>query len=266
MAEEIAGAAERAFQRLAEMFGKKTIPYENIKGKTTVPNDYYGTWVLLKKEDGRLSVVEITGTPGASAGLRYPLGAILFEPKDFPAAADMAMHAIREYQYLHPTLPGVRHGLPAPETFLHFPQVTIEGTTLAMDDVKGEFRVVGDPTKSISFVDYEKRYFDGYRTLRIHFTGNVATMQSSHSGGYKTTNQDNALEAITFWVQTGVLKPGAEPETERERQTRGEGNILEIVREKNKISIVDNHGQSLQTDNIPKALRAIRSWVKGGML
>lgn len=145
-------------------------------------------------------------------------------------------------------------------------EVTIGGLTYLRDDIKKEFRVVGHPDQRISFRDYEKKYFDDQRTLRIHFSGNVATMQSSHSGGYKTTNQDNAVQAIAFWIHTGVLKPGEAMESEREREGRGEANWLEIFKASGNFHIADNHNQDLSTEDAQKAVRAVSSWVYGGQL
>jgi hypothetical protein len=151
-------------------------------------------------------------------------------------------------------------------SLVNMQQVTIGGLTYNRDDVRKEFVVVGRPDQHISFRDYEKKYFDDQRTLRIHFSGNVATMQSSHSGGYKTTNQDNVVQAITFWILTGVLKPGEIAESEREREGRGEANWLEIFKASGKFYIADNHNQDLSTEDAQKAVRAVSSWVYGGQL
>lgn len=145
-------------------------------------------------------------------------------------------------------------------------EVTIGGLTYLRDDIKKEFRIVGHPDQRISFREYEKKYFDDQRTLRIHFSGNVATMQSSHSGGYKTTNQENAVQAIAFWILTGVLKPGEAMESEREREGRGEANWLEIFKASGNFHIADNHNQDLSTEDAQKAVRAVSSWVYGGQL
>jgi len=151
-------------------------------------------------------------------------------------------------------------------SLVNMQQVTIGGMTYNRDDVMKEFRVVGHPDQRISFRNYEKKYFDDQRTLRIHFSGNVATMQSSHSGGYKTTNQENAVQAIAFWILTGVLKPGEAMESEREREGRGEANWLEIFKASGNFHIADNHNHDLSTEDAQKAVRAVKSWVYGGQL
>lgn len=262
----ISSESERIFLKLAEMYGKKTVPFKEIRGRTTVPEEYTGAWVLIERSDGRLSIAEITGTQVTVRDLKFPLGAIAFPPIDFPAAVDMAMHAVREYMHVYPTLPGVRHEI-HPEIYgATFPQVTLKGTTYYRDDVKKEFRVVGHPEQRISFEDYEKKYFDGQRTIRAYFSGNVTTMQSSHSGGYETTNQDNAMQALSFWILNGVLLPGAGHEKDTQRPGRGEGQWLEIFKVKSTFHIADNHNQHLSTEDAQKAIRAVRSWVYGGQL
>lgn len=260
----ISSEAERIFLKLAEMYGKKTVPFESIKGRTTVPKEYTGLWVLIERSDGRLSIAEITGTQVTPRDLKFPLGAIAFPPTDFPAAVDMAMHAVREYMYVYPTLPGVRHEVP-PGEIAKLPEVTINGMTYYRDDVKREFREVRHPEQRISFEDYEHKYFLGDRWIRAHFSGNVAKMQSSRAEAYMTTNQENAVQALDFWILNGVLLPGVGPE-DPQRPGRGEGNWLEIEKVKGKINIVDNHNQSLSTEDAQKALRAVRSWVYGGTL
>lgn len=142
----------------------------------------------------------------------------------------------------------------------------INGMTYYRDDVKREFREVGHPEQRISFEDYEQKYFGGERWIRAHFSGNVAIMQSSRAEAYQTTNHENAIQALDFWILNGVLLPGAAPERDPQRPGRGEGNWLEIEKAKGKINIADNHNQSLRTEDAQKALRATRSWVKGGML
>jgi len=262
----ISSEAERIFLKLAEMYGKKTVPFDAVKGRTTVPKEYTGAWVLIERADRRLSIAEITGTQVTLRDLKFPLGAIAFQPIDFPAAVDMAMHAIREYMHVYPTtLPGARHEVP-PGEIAKMPQVTINGVTYYRDDAMKEFRVVGHPEQRISFEDYEHKYFLRNRWIRGHFSGNVAIMQSSRAEAYQTTNQDNAMEALAFWILNGVLIPGAGPEKDPQRPGRGEGNWLEIEKVTGKINIADNHNQSLSTEDAQKALRAVRSWVYGGQL
>lgn len=259
----ISGEAERIFEKLAEMYGKRTVPFESIKGRTTVPEEYIGAWVLLEGSDGRLSIAEIKGTSVTLANLRFPLGAIAFKPIDFPSAVDMAMHAVREYMYVYPTLPGVRHEIPPGEIYgAHLPQVTIDGTTYYRDDVKKEFRVVGHPGQHISFKDYEQKYFGGERWLRAYFSGNVAKIESGRGEIYETTNQDNALQAIDYWVLNGVLKQGACPEREPKRPGRGVGNELMVEKVQMEITIRATPHYTMQTGDAPKALRAIRSWLR----
>lgn len=261
----ISSEAERIFLKLAEMYGKKTVPFETIKGRTTVPEEHIGAWVLLERSDRRLSIAEITGTSVTLANLKFPLGAIAFQPIDFPSAVDMAMHAVREYMYVYSTLPGARQGIPQGE-IAKLPQVTINGMTYYRDDVKREFREAGHPEQRISFEDYEHKYFLGDRWIRAHFSGNVAKMQSSRAEAYQTTNQDNAMHALEFWILNGVLLPGVGPEKDPQRPGRGEGNLLEIEKVKGTINIADNYNQSLRTEDAKKAVRAVRSWVYGGQL
>lgn len=261
----ISSEAERIFLKLAEMYGKKTVPFETIKGRTTVPEEHIGAWVLLERSDRRLSIAEITGTSVTLANLKFPLGAIAFQPIDFPAAVDMAMHAVREYMYVYHTLPGVKREMLGELYGAKLPEVTINGMTYYRDDVKREFREVGHPEQRISFEDYEHKYFLGDRWIRAHFSGNVAKIQSSRAEAYQTTNQDNAMQALAFWILNGVLIPGAGPENPQ-RPGRGEGNWLEIEKVKGKINIADNHNQSLSPEDAQKAVRAVRSWVYGGTL
>ena len=95
--------SERIFLKLAEMYGKKTVPFKEIKGRMVFPEEYTGAWVLIERHDGWLSIVEIAGS---QKPLKFPLGAIAFPSTDFPAAVDMAMHAVREYMHVYP---GARH-------------------------------------------------------------------------------------------------------------------------------------------------------------
>lgn len=248
-------------QELAAIFGKAVLPWEQGYPR---PSGKVGDWILdYDPRNETFLIREIADTAGK---FRYPFGDFSLESHDFHIAVDMMIRALKEYGRTY--LPGVR---PTQGEIYgaHLPQVTIEGTTYYRDDVKKEFRVVGHPDSRISFRDYELRYFDGERSIRAYFSGNVATMQGRSGSGvksYETTNQENAIQVLDFWILNGVVKPGAGPETEPKRPGRGEGNLLEIIIETDLIRIADNHNQKLETRDAQKALRAVRSWVKGGIL
>lgn len=244
---------------LAAIFGKVVLPWERYP----IPKGNVGNWILdYDPKNETFLIREIADTVG---NFWYPFGDFSLESNDFRLAVDMMVKALKEYRRMYPAPQGIGREIPLGETS-KLPQVTIKGTTYYRDDVKKEFSVVGYPEQRISFEDYEKKYFDGQRTLRAYFSGHVATMQSSHSGGYETTNQDNAMQALTFWILNGVLLPGTGPEKETQRPGRGMGNWLEIFKVKGTFHIADNHSQNLSTEDAQKAIRAVKSWVYGGML
>lgn len=244
-------------QELAAIFGKAVLPWEQGQ---PMPSGKVGDWIL--DYDPRNETFLIREIADMAGKFRYPFGDFSLEAHDFQLAVNMMIHALKEYRRTCPTLtPGEIYGA-------QYPQVTIDGITYLRDDVKKEFRVVGHPDQRISFRDYERKYFDGERSIRAYFSGNVATIQGRSGSGvksYETTNQENAIQVFDFWILNGVVKPGAGSETEP-RPRRGEGNWLEIIIETDLIRIADNHNQKLETRDAQKAIRAVRSWVKSGIL
>lgn len=245
---------------LAAIFGKVVLPWGN---GFPVPKGKVGTWILdYDSKNETFLIREIADTAG---NFRYPFGDFSMEANEFYTSVNMMISALKEYRRLYPAPQGIGREIPLGETS-KLPKVTIKGTTYYRDDVKKEFRVVGYPEQRISFENYEKKYFDGQRTIRAYFSGNSTTMQSSHSGGYETTNRDNAMQALTFWILNGVLLPGSGPEEDTQRPGRGMGNWLEIFKVKGTFHIADNHNQYLSTEDAQKAIRAVKSWVYGGTL
>jgi len=245
---------------LAAIFGKVVLPWEH---GFPMPKGKVGTWILdYDSKNETFLIREVADTAG---NFRYPFGDFSMEANEFYTSVNLMVSALKEYRRLYPAPQGIGREIPLGETS-NLPQVTIKGTTYYRDDVKKEFRIVGYPKQRISFEDYEKKYFDGQRTIRAYFSGNDTTMQSSHSGGYQTTNQDNAMQALEFWILNGVLKPGVGPEKDTQRLGRGMGNWLEIFKVKGTFHIADNHNQHLSTEDAQKAIRAVKSWVYGGML
>lgn len=148
---------------------------------------------------------------------------------------------------------------------LNMQQVTIGEITYHRDDAMEEFRVVGHPDQRISFQDYEEKYFGERRWLRAHFSGNITTIQTSRAEAYETTNQENAVHALEFWILNGMLLPGLAPEKEQKRPGRGQGKWLDIEKAYGKFNLAD-FSQRLSTDNPQKAVGAVKSWVYGGQL
>ncbi len=253
--------AEIAFKRLAEVFGKQTLPWETVKGRA-VPN--VGAWTL--DYDSSTDTYIIREIVDKTGGDKLPFGVFRLPPDAFIVAVDMIIRAINLHKSLYPTLPGVRHELPPGEIYgAKLPQVTIGGTTYYRDDVKREFREAGHPERGISFEDYETKYFRGVRWLRAYFSGNVATFQSSNAEGYETTNQENAIQAFAFWIHNGVLKHGAGAEVPK-TLGRGMGKWLEVEKVKGVFNIADSTNQQLRTEDAAKAVKAVRSWIYGGIL
>lgn len=245
---------------LAAIFGKTVLSWEQ---GFPVPKGKVGTWILdYDPKNETFLIREIADTAG---NFRYPFGDFSIEANEFYTAVNMMVSALKEYRRIYKVPTGIGQVILSGETS-KLPQVTIKGTTYYRDDVKKEFTVVGYPEQRISFENYEKKYFNGQRTIRAYFSGNTTTMQSSHSGGYETTNRDNAMEALAFWILNGVLLLGTGHEEDTQRPGRGMGNWLEIFKVKGMFHIADNHNQHLSTEDTQKAIRAVRSWVYGGTL
>lgn len=246
---------------LARLFGRDMVLVQEPGFPETTGR--VGAWILDYNPKNETALIKIRVT---ATEFRLPFNITKLEMPLFSLAVDMMIKAIKEYRSTYPTLPGVRHELPPGEVYgAKLPQVTIGGTTYYRDDVKREFREVGHPERGISFEDYETKYFRGVRWLRAYFSGNVATFQSSNAEGYETTNQENAVQAFAFWIHNGVLKPGAGPETIK-KPGRGMGNWLEVEKVKGVINITDSTDQRMRTEDATKAVKAVRSWIYGGIL
>jgi hypothetical protein len=103
-------------------------------------------------------------------------------------------------------------------------------------------------------------------TLKAEFSGNIAEITDSTGEIYITTNQDNAVTAIKNWLNGGALIGGSNDEEKKLFKTKTK-NILTISPSENAILIEDNHNQKLTvTNNIDKAVSAIKSWIYGGHL
>ena len=213
---------------LAAIFGKTVLPYEQ---GFHVPKGKVGIWILdYDPKNDTFLIREIADTAG---NFRYPFGDFSIEANEFYTSVAMMVKALNEYRKLYPSPPGIVQVTPGYGARVRTGQVAQTG---------------------------------GERWIRAYFSGNIATMQSSKAETYETTNQDNAMEALSFWILNGVLKPGAVPDREPKRPQRGEGNWLEIEKVNGTINIADNHNQNLSTQDAQKAIRAVKSWVYGGML
>ncbi len=244
---------------LATIFGKVVLSFEHGQ---PMPKGKVGDWIL--DHDPRNNTYLIREIADIAGNFRYPFGDFSIEANEFHTAVNMTILALKEYKRIRDRIP------PQGEIdWAHLPRVTIDGTTYYRDDAKQEFGVVGQFGQCISFKDYEQKYFGGERAIRAHFSGNVVTMQGQSGSGvksYETTNQENAIQVFEFWILNGVLKPGSAPEIEPKRPGRGTGNWFEIIKETDLIRIADNYNQKLETKDVQKAIRAVRSWVYGGIL
>lgn len=271
-ASQSASVAETAFKRLAEVFGKQTLPWETVKGRAALPLPpgeppvtltNVGAWTLdYDHSTGTYIIKEIADKTGRHT---TPFGVFRLPADHFIVAVDMIIRAINLHKSLYPTPPGVRHEIPPGEIYgAKLPQVTIGGTTYYRDDVRKEFREVGKPENRVSFHDYELKYFAGHRILRANFSGNVVTFQSILGDSYETTNQENAIQAFAYWIHNGVLKPGAGTEVPK-KPGRGKGNWLEVESVQRIFHITDSTNQRMRTEDASKAVKAVRSWIYGGV-
>lgn len=218
----------QSVMELAAIFGKGVLPWEQ---GFPVPKGKVGTWILdYDHKNETFLIREIADTAG---NFRYPFGDFSIEANEFYTAVGMMVRALNEYRRIYP---------PPPVTV----QVT-QGYGARL------------PTRQMA-------QLTGERWIRVHFSGNVATMQSSRAEAYETTNPDNASQALIDWILDGMLKAGKAQEREPKRPGRGESNMLEIQILNGELSIADNHNQSMRTKDVQKAIRAVRSWVHGGQL
>lgn len=94
--------AETAFKRLAEVFGKQTLPWETVKGRA-VPN--VGAWTLDYDPSTDTYIIrEIVDKTGRD---KTPFGVFRLPPDSFIVAVDMVIRAINLYKSLYPTLPKI---------------------------------------------------------------------------------------------------------------------------------------------------------------
>lgn len=247
--------AEKAFETLANIFGKRTL----VNGRES-PSDT-GAWIFhYEPANDTVLIKELTKWPDV---FNYPLGYIAVRPSDFVVAASLIVHAIDSYKNVYPA----HGGVPPGEVYgARLPKVRVAGKTFYRDDVRREFREVGHPERGISFEEWEITVAKGpERSLRAEFNGNIAIMTTNLGAGYETTNQWNVIQAISNWLYSGILAPyEAGPETQKSMDMYT--NWLSIEKTRDAITISDNVHQRRRYRDMPTAISAVRSWVFAGQL